>query len=89
MDRYHLEIYSVEEKSCALRAFSSDQPFLPISNGEFLDPGSWGTGYQAGDKWYRVQGVRHIVFDDGDVPVHKICLYVAMVDSNAGALELG
>lgn len=78
----------VDNLPTSLVAFSSSTPFLTISVGDLIDLA--GKDYGHPQKYFRVIGIRHIIFDDSNGnPILKICIYVTGVDDAKDFLLTG
>jgi len=82
MKRYCLEIYEPDSTLDVLHVVESDHPFLPISVGDSIHPGTLPSGRIVGPYVLRVTGVQHILLD-GDVAKHKVCVFTALGSRNA------
>lgn len=82
--KYVLEIMlpGATSGSDTWEVFESDTPFLPISRGELLNPGSWDDGIVPGTTILQVVNLEHIIWKSNDQIKHKIVVYTKEVEDN-------
>lgn len=78
--KYALEIYEPGSIYDVWTYLESPSPFLSISRGDFINPGTW-TDTMHPKEVARVEGVEHIVFTSGDRVTHKVLVFTSLVSN--------
>jgi len=81
---YTLEIYRPKSVDDVWTTFNSPGPFMAISVGDIINPGSW-PGSESPQKALRVLNVEHIIWELNDTVKHKMLIFTVEV---AGTRDL-
>lgn len=82
--QYELEIYEPNSADDVWAVFDSSTPFMTISKGDILNPGTW-PNTQSPMKVLRVINVEHLIWESGVKVTQKLLVFTEEV---AGTREL-
>ncbi|MEZ4671469.1 MAG: hypothetical protein R3E39_26495 [Anaerolineae bacterium] len=77
---YHLEIYMPNSADDVWGVFTSDTPFMSISAGDIINPGTWDGGAIPGTTVLRAINVEHIIWNSQHGIKHKICVFTEEIE---------
>lgn len=78
--RYSLEIYEPGSAYDPWVNFLSNSPFLAISKGDIINPGTWDNS-QSPMKVLKVLNVEHMIWEiENDHITHKLCVFTEEVE---------
>jgi len=77
--QYEIEIYEPNSADDVWAVFDSSTPFMTISKGDILNPGTWSNS-QSPMKVLRVINVEHVIWESGAKVTHKLLVFTEEVE---------